>query len=167
MKFRCLTIEERAATGMTHRLDFDVSDIPAGIATATAQTFNTAPLPVFKAGMIVKRSQVYLTVPLAPPAGQPTFNTTTLSIGDTGTATKFINAVQINENGTEVITTFPGTENQIYTADTQMSLTLGAPPATFSLSGLIRGKFYVLMAIDAAADPAKTVSPPFTGGGYT
>ena len=64
MKFAPLTIEERAASGMTHRLDFDVSDIPAGIATNTAFTFNTTPLPLLRAGMVVKRIHFYLSIPL-------------------------------------------------------------------------------------------------------
>lgn len=166
MKFAPLTLEERAATGMTHRLDFDVSDIPTGIATNTAYTFNTAPLPLLKAGMIVKRILAYLSIPLKNSA-DVNFNSTTLTLGDAGSATRWMNAVQLNENGTEVLTTFPGAaENTIYTGNSQIALTLGSMAAK-SLSDLNTGKFYVLFSIENANDPAKTKNPPFSGGGYT
>ena len=168
LKFRCLTIEERAATGMTHRLDFDVADIPAGIAANTAQVYNTAALgmPVLKAGFVVKRSEMVL-VPALKDASDSAFNSTTVSVGDAGSATRYFNAVQANENGTEVITSFPGTENTVYTADSQMSMTLTPTPSTKTLSDLDVGHIYVLFAIDWALDPAKKFAPPFSGGGYT
>ena len=165
MKFAPLTLEERAATGMTHRLDFDVSDIPAGIATNTAYTFNTAPLPILKAGMVVKRIHFYLSVPLKA-SGDAAFNSTTINLGEASSATRWMSAVQLNENGTEVITTFPGAaENTIYTGDQQISFTLGSMAAK-TLSNLNVGKFYCLFAIESGADPAKTKAPPFTSGGY-
>lgn len=166
MKFRCITEEERAATQMTHRLDFDVSDITAGIAVNTAFFANTAPLPVLKAGMIVKRIELYLTTPFKD-ASDAAYNSTTLSIGDAGSATRWVSAVQINENGTEVLTTFPGAaENTIYTADSQVSVTLNFQ-ATKTVSDLDVGKFYCLFCIDNAADPAKKAATPFGGGGWT
>ena len=165
MKFRCTTIEERAATGMTHRLDFDVSDIPTGIATNTAYTFNTAPLPILKAGMIVKRILAYLSTPLKD-ASDANYNSTTITLGDAGSATRWMSAVQFNENGTETITSFPGAaENTIYTGNSQIALTLGSMAAK-TLSDLDVGKFYILWSIENAADPAKKVAPPFSGGGY-
>lgn len=166
MKFAPLTIEERAATGFTHRLDFDVSDIPAGIATNTAYTFNTAPLPLLKANMVVKRIQQFLSVPFQNTADNA-LNTTTLTLGDAGSATRWMNAVEQNANGSFVSETFPGAaENTKYTANSQIALTLGSMAAK-SLSNLNAGKFYVLFAIDRADDPAKTKAAPFTGGGYT
>jgi hypothetical protein len=44
MKFKPLIEPEVVAQGFTHRLDFDVSDIPAGIANSTV-LWNFAPLP--------------------------------------------------------------------------------------------------------------------------
>src|SRR5262245_33256737 len=129
MKFAPLTIEERAATGMTHRLEIDAADIPAGIANNTAYTFNTAPLPILKAGDIVKRIQMYLSIPFANSA-DAALNDTKISIGDAGSSTRWANAVQINANGTPTITTFPGaTENQIYTANSQVQVILGSMAA--------------------------------------
>jgi hypothetical protein len=166
MKFAPLTIEERAASDMTHRLDFTYEDIPAGVAVATSQLFNTAPLPVLKAGMIVKRILMYLTTPFKD-ASDAAFNTTTISIGDAASATRFVNAVQVNENGTEVITTFPGAaENTIYTGNSQMSVTVNSMAAK-TISDLDVGRLYVLFNIEDAADPAKKQTPPFTGGGWT
>jgi len=165
MKFAPLTLEERAATAFTHRFDFDATDIPAGIATNTAYTFNTAPLPAFKAGDIVKRIQMYLSINFQNTADSA-LNTTTVSVGDAGSATRFVNAVQINNYGTPTATTFPGaTENYIYTAAGQLQVTLNSMAAK-TISSLNQGKFYVLFAIDRSADPAKTKAPPFAGGGY-
>lgn len=158
-------MEERAASGMTHRLEFDASDIPAAVATNTAYVFNTAPLPILKAGMVVKRIHLYLSIPFKDSA-DAAFNSTTISIGDAGSATRWVSAVQINENGTEVITTFPGAaENTIYTANSQISLTLNSMAAK-TLSNLNTGKLYCLFNVESGADPAKTKAPPFTGGGY-
>ena len=166
MKFAPLTIDERAATGMTHRLDFDVTDIPASIATNTAYTFNTAPLPILKAGMVVKRIHFYLTTPLKD-STDVNYNSTTINLGEAGSATRWMSGIQLNENGTEVITTFPGaTENTIYTGNSQIALTLGSMAAK-TLSSLNVGKFYVLFSITNGADPAYRQAPPFSGGGYT
>lgn len=165
MKFAPLTIEERAASGMTHRLEFDVSDIPAGIATNTAYTFNTAPLPILKAGMVVKRIHFYLSTPFKD-ASDSALNTTTINLGDAGSATRWMSGVQLNENGSEVITTFPGAaENTIYTGNSQIAIVLGSMAAK-TLSDLDVGKFYCLFNIENGADPAKTKQPPYVSGGY-
>ena len=150
---------------MTHRLDFDVSDIPTGIATNTAYTFNTAPLPLLRAGMVVKRIHFYLSIPLKDSADSAN-NSTTINLGDGGSATRWMSGVQLNENGTEVITTFPGAaENTIYTGNSQIAFTLNSM-ALKSLSNLNVGKFYCLFNIESGGDSAKTKNPPFTGGGY-
>lgn len=170
MKFAPMVLEEIAASGgFTHRLDLSVADIPAGLALAAANTiWLTAPggpnvvLPTFDAGTIVKRVLLHLTTPFKNTA-QSGFNSSTISIGDTGSATKFVSAVQINENGTEVIDTFPGTENSIYTASLQMVVTLNAM-AGFSSSTLNVGKLYALFAIERAADQAWVKYPPFGPG---
>jgi len=152
---------------MTHRLDFDVSDIPAGIAVNTAYTFNVAPLPLLKASYVVRRIHCYLSVPFAASA-DAAFNSTTLSLGDAGSATRWLSAVQINANGSPTLTTFPGAaENTIYTANSQIQIVLTPSPASKTLSSLNVGKFYVLFAIDYGADPARRQNPPFSGLGYT
>lgn len=166
MKFAPLTIEQRAASGMTHRLEFDVTDITATVATNTAYTFNTSPLPILKAGMVVKRIHFYLTTPFQD-ASDSAYNSTTLSIGDAGSSTRWMSAVQINLNGTEVITAYPGAaENTIYTGNSQIQLLFGSMAAK-TLNDLDIGKFYVLFSIANGADPAARQVPPFSGGGYT
>jgi hypothetical protein len=165
MRFVQLTNEEKTSTGgFTHRLDMTFEDIPAGVAVNTAYTWSTAPLPAVAAGDIIKRTLVYLTTPFKA-SGDAAFNSTTISVGDTGSATKYVNAVQINENGTEVITSFPGTENQIYTAAGQLQIQFGSMAAK-TLSNLNVGKLYVLFAVQRAADQSATKYPPF-GSGYT
>lgn len=165
MRFKPLTMEERAAQGFTHRLDINYDDIPTGIAVNTSTTFNTAPLPVLKAGDIVKRILIHLN-PAFSDASDAAFNSTTLSVGDAGSATRYANAVQININGTEVITTFPGaTENNIYTADSQLVVTLNSMAAK-TLSDLDIGKLYILFNIERAGTSDVTAAPPY-GTGWT
>ena len=115
--------------------------------------------------MVVKRIHFYLSIPLKNSA-DAAFNSTTINLGDAGSATRWMSGVQLNENGTEVITTFPGaTENQIYTANSQIQFVLNSMAAK-SLSDLNVGKWYCLFNVESGADPAKTKNPPFTGGGY-
>jgi len=126
-----------------------------------------APLPAVAAGDIIKRTEVHLTTPFKA-SGDSGLNDTKISFGDTGSATKFVNAVQINENGTEVIDTFPGTENQIYTAAGQLQIQFGSMTGK-TVSNLNVGKLYILFALQRAADQSavKTASGGGFGSGYT
>lgn len=165
MKFSCLTIEERAATGgFTHRLDFSYADIPAGIANNTSKVWAAGFLPAVAASDIIKRVELHLTTKFQNTA-DAAFNSDTISIGDATTATRFVNASEANANGTAVNDVFPGAvENVIYTAAGQLQLTLNSMAAK-SISNLNAGKAYCLFAIDRAADPARMAAPPF-GPGY-
>jgi hypothetical protein len=167
MKFSSRTYEEIAADGFTHALHFSASDITAGLANNATMFVNVAPLPVLKAGMVVKRTAVYLN-PAFSQSGTAGNDSTTLSIGDAGSATRFISGVQININGTEVITSFPGTENTIYTSDSQMSVTL-TPKTNTTISSINLGAFYALFAIENFADPARAqiVLGPGASTGWT
>ena len=148
MKFKRLTEPEIAAQGFTHRLDFDVSDIPSGIANSTAYLWNFAPLPNVPASTVVRAIELHLTTAFS--AANANNNSTTLSIGDAGLATRFASAVQLNANGSNVVDTIPGSAtNQVYSnaAGNQLSITLNAALANFSISSLTNGKFYILYHI--------------------
>lgn len=159
MRLRPLTNEEAAHTGgASHRLDFTYKDIPAGIANNTSYAFNTPALgmPAIPASCIVKRVQLHLTVPLENTA-DAAFNDTKISLGDNGSATRYLNAVQANVNGTEVIDTFPGaTENNVYTSADQLILTLGSMTAK-SISNINKGQFYILIWFDLPGTPRRTL----------
>lgn len=167
MKFSPLTIDELASTaGFTHRLDFSYRDIPAGIANNTSQVWGAGFLPAVVASDIVVKTELHLTIPFQNTA-DAAFNTSTLSLGDATTATRYINASEVNLNGTEVIDVIPGAnQNVIYTAAGQLQLTLNSMAAK-SLSNLNAGKGYILMSINRAASPQREKSIPFVGAGLT
>lgn len=149
MKFTCLTAQERADTGMNYRLDFDYTDIPTGVAVNTAAVINTAALglPIIPNGSIIRRSQLHLTTPFED-VSDAAFNDMKISIGDAGSATRFINASQANVNGTEVLNVYPGaTENVVYTADSRFQITFGSMAAK-TVSDIDKGKAYFLYGLD-------------------
>jgi len=165
MKFSPLTIEERAASGFTHRLDFSYRDIPTGIANNTAKTWGAGFLPAVSGSDIVRESELHLTVPFQD-LSDAAFNTSTLSFGDTTTATRFINASETNLNGTEVIDVVPGAvTNAIYVAAGQLQLTLNAM-ANKTVSDLDKGQGYILVKLQHADDPALE-KPLIDGTGRT
>lgn len=161
IRFTPLTLEEIASSGgYTHRLDLSYGDIPAGIAVNTAYVWNVAPLPQFPISTIVRRVLLHLIIPFKK-TGVAGFNTTTVSLGDAGSATRFISASETNENGTEVLNVTPGAvENYVYTAAGQLQLTMNSMAAQ-TISDLNVGQLYILMQIDKAHNQARIKAPPF------
>jgi hypothetical protein len=168
MKFAPLTIEEIASSGgYTHRLDLSTADIPAGIAVNTAYTWNVAPLPAMPLYTVVRRVLLCLTTTFKVIPNDAAFNTSTFSVGDNTLATRYISAVEINENGTEVIDTTPGgAQDFVYTTAGQLQCTLNSMAAK-TISSLNSGKLYVLFQIDKTRAQSRVAATPFTGGGYT
>src|SRR4030095_4682700 len=165
MRSTHITNEEKTSSGgFTVRVDFSYRDIATGIANNTAATYGAGYLPALRASDIVKRVLLHITTPFQNTA-DAAFNTTTISVGDTTTATRFVNASESNLNGTEVLNVFPGAvENVIYTTTAQLQLTINSMAAK-SISNLNAGQGYILFAIDRAADPAREKAPPFIGSG--
>jgi hypothetical protein len=169
MKFKPLTALEIVATGYTHRLDFDVTDIPAGIANNTAYTWSTGFLPLLGALGLnlsgtdrMQKVQAHTSIPFANSADTG-LNTTTLSVGDNSSTTRYINAVELNKNGSTTYDTYYTTGFE-YTSLAQLQFTLGSM-ASKSLSSLNQGKFYVLFEIHQPGAPKQQQAPPF-GTGY-
>jgi hypothetical protein len=164
MKFSSITNEEKTSSGgFTHRLDFSYRDIPTGIANNTAKTWGAGYLPAVAASDIVFKTELHLTTPFKD-ASDSAFNTSTISFGDTTTATRFINASEANLNGTEVIDVEPGAvTNAIYTAAGQLQLTLNAM-ANKTVSDLDVGQAYILVEIHRGAGQARVKATPFSGG---
>ena len=170
MRFTPLTDEERCSTSYTHRFDFNYTDIPAGIAANTAQVFGAANspagwrgLPAFKASDVVVRAELHVTDKFAN-LSDTTLNTTTVSFGDAGSATRFFSAVETNLNGAAVIDSNPGAvQNYIYTAPSQIQFTVNSM-AGKSISSLNQGKLYILIEMTRGAGYTEK-SPPY-GKGY-
>jgi hypothetical protein len=142
MKFSPLILEEQGKQGFTHRLDFSFRDIPAGIAVNTAWVKDVAVIPN---GSIVYNAFLLLVTPFQD-LSDAAFNTSTLSVGDAASATRYLNAVETNLNGTEVLNSFTSAVNFIYTAAGVLRLTLNAMAAK-TVSDLDKGQAIVLLTI--------------------
>ncbi len=164
MKFSPLTVEEVAASGgFTHRLDFGYRDIPAAIASNTAKTWGAGYLPALAISDFVAKTELHLTTPFKD-ASDSAFNSSTISFGDTTTATRFINASEANENGTEVLNVVPGAvTNAIYTAAGQLQLTLNSMTNKV-VSDLDVGQAYILVEIHRAGSKIREMASPFGDG---
>lgn len=170
MKFASLTQAEFAASGFTHRLDFSYSDIPTGIANNTAQVFSSSGnptgwvpgLPGTKASDVIEKVELHVTTTFQNTADSG-LNSTTVSFGDGSSATRFINAVETNKNGSNVIDTIPGaTTNYIYTAAGQLQLTINSM-AGKSISNLNAGAAYILLNLRRFAGVYEKAAPFGTG----
>ena len=164
MKFTSFTNEEKTSSGgFTHRLDFSYRDITAGIANNTAKTWGVGFLPALPISTFVAKTELHLTVPFQD-LSDAAFNSSTISFGDTTTATRFVNASEANLNGTEVLNVVPGAvTNAIYTAAGQLQLTLNAM-ANKTVSDLDKGQAYILVEIHSAHDAARIEATPFGDG---
>jgi hypothetical protein len=142
MKLTPLLVEEASKQGFTHRLDFSYKDIPAGIANNTAQVWTPAGLP---AGTIVYATYLILVTPFQNTA-DTAFNSDTVSFGDTGSATRFISAVELNANGTFITDAYQTEKNQLYTTADSLKLTLNSMSGK-SVSNLNRGQAFILLRV--------------------
>jgi hypothetical protein len=167
MKFSALPLEEVASTGgFTHRLDFSYRDIGTGVANNTAKTWGAGFLPAVAASDFVAKTELHLTTPFSVSPNDAGFTSSTISFGDTTTATRFVNASEANLNGTEVLDVVPGAvTNAIYTAAGQLQLTLNAM-ANKTVSSLNVGQAYILVEIHRGATKSREQATPF-GTGYT
>jgi hypothetical protein len=157
MKFSPLTDNE-TQDGYNYRLDFSYRDIPTGIAANTAKVWAAGFLPAVKVSDVVIKTELHLTIPFQD-ISDAAFNTSTISLGDATTATRYINASEANLNGTEVLDVVPGVnQNVIYTAAGQLQLTLNSMAAK-TISDLDKGAAYILMQIVRAGEDAHEAAP--------
>lgn len=148
-----LAIQEIASNkGMTH-----VCKIKAGDTELAAQTTNNTVQDI-SLGTIPKNTVIVaiMAVLLTPfeDLSDAALNTTTLSIGDAGSATRHINAVELNRNGTEI--TEPAFSNTAYgplAAATALVARFGSMSAK-KISDLDKGEvaiFVQLLNVDQIA----------------
>jgi len=147
MRFIPLSSIERAALGFTHLAVFSANDLTEATAN-TDQSFNLAPIPL---GAVVEQVELRLVVPFEDldVAG---YNDTQVDVGDTGSATRFLSALQVNRNGTEITAPqFTNTAVGPYAASQYLTVNFNGMSGK-SLVDLDKGELHVLYRlIDPAA----------------
>jgi len=135
-----LTVTEQASNdGLNWQFVVDADDLTQATA-ATGQTINLRPLAV---GDIVRYVVTDLKTPFQNTADTAN-NTTTVSVGDTGSATRFTAAQETNANGTFVHEAQgPTTAVAPYTAADTLQINFGAPATGKTLKSINVGEIHV------------------------
>lgn len=140
--------------GYTHMAIIN-ADALTDAGTNTTQTIKLADIP---ANAIIQKSEVRLIVPFEA-TSDAAFNSTTASLGDAGSATRFASAVQLNKNGSYI--TSPAANNTAYqyTAAAVLNLAVTSMAAKALLS-LNKGELHVFVHIldTKALSDAKGIS---------
>lgn len=140
MIVRPLTTNERAELpGFTHVIVITANDLTQ-TANNTAQTFDTFGL---LAGDIVAKAVGVPVVPFQNTA-DPAFNSDTVSIGDTGSATRHTAATEANANGTYL--RVMGNTAFLYTAADKLRITVNSMTGK-KLSDLNRGEYHAFISL--------------------
>jgi len=163
MKFSPVTDNEASHDGFTHRLDFDYHDIPAGIANNTSKVWAAGFLPAVVAGDIVVKTELHLTTPFQD-ISDAAFNSSSISLGDATTATRFINASEANLNGTEVLDVIPGANQNVIIPQPSVATDAQFDGAK-SLSDLDKGQGYI-SGLYTSGSSSASASVPFSGADY-
>lgn len=132
---------EEQRQGYTHRFRIFHTDLIEAVA-ATPQVIS---LFTPAAGQVCERVSTRLAVAFEDTADAAN-NSTTASVGDNAGATTFVNAQQVNVNGTEVYYVRSATAAKLYTAADDIDITL-TPPAGKTLLALDKGELVVLAKI--------------------
>lgn len=137
-----LSLEERQAhDGATHAAQLLASDLTE-TALGQSQGFDLATLD---AEVSVRGVYTHLSVPFED-STDAAFNATTVLVGDTGDADRYVTSQQVNGNGTEVVMKRATATTKVYaTADT-LKLTVGAV-ADKALASLDRGELWLYVSI--------------------
>jgi hypothetical protein len=150
MLVRPLSTNERAETpGFTHVAIITANDLTQATAAA-AQVFNLCGI---KAGDIMYRA---VGVPVV--AFQNTldgaFNSDTVSLGDTGSATRHLAATEANNAGPLRVI---GNTAFLYTAADTLQLTVNSMAAK-SLSNINRGEYHAFFCLSRTDDISKAIA---------
>jgi len=143
---RPLTTNEQAASGYTHEITIVNTKDLTETTVNTSMVFN-----LFKtvAGDVIEKAALHLMPPFKA-SGDAAFNSTTISVGDEDLATRFFSAVQVNENGAEVIDSFENTAFGPYAAVKQITATVNSMAAK-ALASLDTGKAIILIKVNRAS----------------
>ena len=130
-----------ANNGYTHEIRLTADHLTEA-AAATAQTIKVCDMAD---GDIVSITETRLLTPFEDKS-DATFNSTTLSFGDAGSATRFVNAAQINLHGTEIADPVYNNTAYQYTAAGELRLTIGSMAAK-SLKEIDKGELIIHLKI--------------------
>jgi hypothetical protein len=139
-----LALQEIAShAGMTHIAIVTSNDL-TNVTNGATQKIKLADLP---AGVIISKVAIRPVVAFEDPAAAGN-DTTTASVGDSGSATRHFGATQLNKNAGGVITQeqLDNTAYGPYTAADELSLTF-TPKAGTNLAALKKGELHVLVQI--------------------
>lgn len=155
MEVRPLSTNERAETpGFTHVARITADDLTQA-SNNTAQTLKICDL---KIGDVIGRVQDWVKTQFQK-TGDTAFNSTTRSLGDNGSATRWGAAVEANANGSVVTSQFSNTAVGPYTSADAFNITFNAMSAK-KLLDINRGEIVVLFQLIRA----KNVVDAFTAG---
>lgn len=145
MIIRTLTTNERAeSAGFTHVAILTADDLTATVVT-TAQAITLCGL---KLGDVIFRAKGVPFVPFQNNA-DATNNTTTVSFGDTGSATRHLAATEANLNGTYL--NVLGTTPYLVPAATNLIVTF-TPKTGTAPSAINRGEYHIFFALSRTDD---------------
>jgi hypothetical protein len=136
MLFTELTIEERTK-GFSHVFSIDHTDLTQAAAN-TAQTLDIA----IPAGASVRGAQIRIDTPLQD-VSDTAFNSTAITVGDTGSATRHLASTQANANGTVVALRTAAVQHDYAAADA-VRVTVNSM-AEKSLVNIDKGAFRVFV----------------------
>jgi len=136
-----LTTEERAQGGFTHRIELTHADLTQTAAN-TAQVISLITLAI---GMMVLRVATRMTIAFQD-VSDNAFNSTAITIGDTGTANLFLASQELNVNGTEVYNKAGTMTAKAYDSTDALNITFNSMSAK-SLSNIDVGAITVFAEI--------------------
>lgn len=142
MKVYPLNVNERAATGFTHRINITHEDLTE----TTANTAQTIAIFTVAAGDVVNDAALAVTTPFED-ASDNAFNTTTVIVGDGDDDDQYIASTEVNVNGSEVKYKACAADAQLaYTAADTVDIIFGSMAAK-SLSDIDTGELDVFLSV--------------------
>lgn len=130
-----------APRGFNHRIVVDHTDLT----NSTNNTTQSLTLITLPAGTVVKSAAYWLKTPFEL-STNTSFDLTTMIVGDTGDADRFINSSELNKNGTEVVyaANDPAKLPVATTAETAITAVF-TPKAANNLAQLDTGEIHIYL----------------------
>jgi hypothetical protein len=139
MKVNRLQLEQQAA-GYTYKVVVTHEDLTE----ATADTAQVIELINVELGEIVEKVAVYMPTPFKD-ASDAAFNTNAATIGDGGSANRYLSSTELNVNGTEILAKAgTNTAGFAYVTDDTVDLTVAAMTAK-SLDDVDTGELWIFI----------------------
>lgn len=133
--------ETAAQTGANLEVLIEAKDLTQ-TTPATAQTLNLFKTVAPFTSIQLVRAE--LIEPFADPADTAS-NSTTVTVGDAGSANRYLAATQVNANAATPVRNAPGvTATYVPAADSIVTATISAPPAGKTLAALTKGRLRLL-----------------------